>query len=73
MGKQRNQMARIHGRKRRKAKDQLKKFRAGELPGEKLNSLAKRLLRKHTIAATALAKKGAAAKPAAAPAAAPTA
>jgi len=67
MGKQRNQMARIHGNKRRKAREQVKEFRSGKRTGEDLNRLARMLLRKSTVVENAKKKAGGStAKPAAA-------
>lgn len=46
MGRYKRELARIHSKRQRKAKDQVKKFRKGEIPAEKLCQLAKKYLAK---------------------------
>jgi hypothetical protein len=58
MGKQRNEMRKIHSRKREKAKAQLRKFATGELPGDKLNRLARKILRKTSVVKAAAKASG---------------
>lgn len=46
MGKMRNEMRKIHARKKRKAKQSLKTYRKREVAYGKLNALSKRILKK---------------------------
>ncbi len=44
MGKLKSEMKKIHAKRVRKAKEQLKTYREGKIPYEKLNRLARRFL-----------------------------
>jgi hypothetical protein len=46
MGRYKKELARIHSKKMRKAKEKVRLFRKGELPVEKLTQLAKKYLEK---------------------------